>query len=285
LAIATVVFMLVTGLLLVALLRRRDEADVVANETRDRLLVVGGGIVVPLIILVAVYFLTLNTMAALADTVGSDDVVIKVIGHQWWWEVQYPNQDITTANEIHIPVGEPIRIEVESADVIHSIWVPEIHGKIDMIPGQTNRITLQADEAGVYFGECAEFCGIQHAKMAFILVASPPDRFAAWLNQQSQPAAEPDDPQTQQGQQVFLGAGCAQCHTIKGTQATGTLGPDLTRLAGRRSLAAGMLPNNRGNLGGWVIDPQGIKPGNLMPPTNLSGEELQALLAYLESLE
>lgn len=284
---ATAVFIVVAGLLLVALFRprTRNEMHTEASEARDRLFVVGGGIVVPFLILAVVYFLTLDTMAALANVMGSDEVTIKLVGHQWWWEVQYPNQDITTANEIHIPVGEPIRIEVETADVIHSFWIPELHGKIDMIPGQTNVINLHAEEPGVYFGECAEFCGTQHAKMALVLVARPPDQFDSWLTQQTEPATGPTGGPEQQGQQIFLRSNCVQCHTIKGTEAAGTLGPDLTHLAGRQTLAAGMLPNTRENLGEWIVDPQRIKPGNLMPSTDLSGEDLQVLLAYLESLK
>lgn len=155
--VATVVFIIVIGLLLVALWRPRDRSPIEESSARDRFLVIGGGVVIPIVILAVIYILTLNTMAVLANTIVSDEIVIKVIGYQWWWEVQYPNQEVTTANEIHIPVGTPIRIEVESADVIHSFWVPELHGKIDMIPGQTNVIDLQANEPGVYFGECAEF--------------------------------------------------------------------------------------------------------------------------------
>ena len=284
-AIATAVFIVVVSLLVAALLRRRGEDAGEANVVRDRLFIVGGGIVVPLAILAAVYFLTLTTMAALANTPVSEEIVIKVVGYQWWWEVEYPLQNFKTANEIHIPAGIPIRIEVEAADVIHSFWVPELHGKIDMIPGQTNVINLQADRPGVYYGQCAEFCGIQHAKMAFIVVADTPEQFSEWLSRQRQPASVPTGEQVQQGQQVFRQANCVRCHTIRGTEATGMLGPDLTHLAGRRTLAAGMLANTRGNLGGWIIDPQGIKPGNLMPPSNISGEDLQALIAYLESLK
>jgi cytochrome c oxidase subunit 2 len=235
--------------------------------------------------LLIIFGFTLRTMAALAATDTSDEVIVEIVGHQWWWEVNYPLQGVTTANEIHIPVGYPIELKVTSADVIHSFWVPELHGKIDLIPGQTNSFWLQADEPGVYYGECAEFCGLQHAKMALVVVAQPEEAFVTWLEQQQQPATQVMDSTLVEGQQIFLGSACSQCHTINGTTATGDLGPDLTHLASRLTLAAGTLKNNQGNLAGWIINPQHLKPGNKMPPTNLTGPELQALLAYLESLE
>ncbi|HXW00915.1 MAG TPA: cytochrome c oxidase subunit II, partial [Anaerolineae bacterium] len=225
------------------------------------------------------------TMVALAATNTLDEVIVEIEGNQWWWEVNYPLQEFTTANEIHIPVGPPVELKVTSIDVIHSFWVPELHGKIDLIPGQTNSFWLQADEPGVYYGECAEFCGIQHAKMALVVVAQPEAEFTAWLEQQQQPAAQITEATLLEGQQIFLGSACISCHTVKGTNATGDLGPDLTHLASRLTLAAGTLENNQNNLAGWIIDPQNIKPGNLMPSTDLSENELQALLAYLESLE
>jgi cytochrome c oxidase subunit 2 len=191
---------------------------------------------------------------------------------------------LLTANYIHIPAGVPVRVHLGSQDVIHSFWVPELHGKLDMIPGQTNSFWLQADNPGEYKGICAEFCGTQHAKMLFLVVAQPPDEFAAWLEQQQQPAAVPAEPLAQQGLQVFLTGGCVECHAVRGTDATGNLGPDLTHIASRRTLGAGILPNNPGNLGGWIADPQHIKPGNLMPDSPLTGEELQALLAYMATL-
>jgi cytochrome c oxidase subunit 2 len=284
--LASVIFIGVMGLLLYALFHpRRQDAELEASPGRDRLLVIVGGIVIPLIILLIIFGFTLRTMAALAATDTSDEVIVEIVGHQWWWEVNYPLQGVTTANEIHIPVGYPIELKVTSADVIHSFWVPELHGKIDLIPGQTNSFWLQADEPGVYYGECAEFCGLQHAKMALVVVAQPEEALVTWLEQQQQPATQVMDSTLVEGQQIFLGSACSQCHTINGTTATGDLGPDLTHLASRLTLAAGTLKNNQGNLAGWIINPQHLKPGNKMPPTNLTGPELQALLAYLESLE
>jgi cytochrome c oxidase subunit 2 len=210
---------------------------------------------------------------------------VEVTGRQWWWEVRYPESGVVTANEIRIPAGRPVRLVVTSGDVIHSVWIPELHGKIDMIPGRSNSQVIIADEPGEYRGECAEFCGAQHAKMQFIVVAEPPERFAAWLERQAQPANAPADAMQLEGREIFLGSACVYCHAVRGTNANSNFGPDLTHLASRRTLAAGMLANNRGNLSGWVLNPQQIKPGNKMPPTALSGEELNALLAYLESLE
>lgn len=284
--LAAVVFAVVMGLLLYALFRSRREARATYPSTPglDRTFIIWGGIVVPLIILIVLFIFTIRTMAALAAPERANEVVVEVVGHQFWWEIHYPNQGFTTANEIHLPVGQPIELRLTSADVIHSFWVPELHGKRDLLPHRVNSFWLQADEAGVFYGACAEFCGIQHAKMALVVV-EPEEQFAAWLEQQAQPAAAPTETLAQQGQQVFLSSSCIQCHTIRGTNATGTLGPDLTHLASRLTLAAGIVENNSGNLGGWIIDPHSIKPGNLMPPTNLSGPELQALLAYLQSLE
>jgi cytochrome c oxidase subunit II len=246
--------------------------------------IVGGGVIMPVIVLTGIYALTVDTMRV-APAPNAAEVVVSVIGHQFWWEVSYPDLDITTANEIHIPTGQTVVFELSSADVIHSFWVPELGGKLDLIPGHTTRLALQADTPGVFRGRCAEFCGVQHARMGLIVVAEPQADFANWAAQQQQPAAEPETALTQAGQDVFLGLACAYCHTIRGTPAEGRLGPDLTHLASRRTLAAANMPNVRGHLAGWILDPQASKPGNRMPPTHLDSAELQALLAYLESLE
>lgn len=284
--LATVVFVAVVGVLLYALFRSRsgEHEEKLAESTFDKRFVIGGAILT-VIILVIAYLFTLQTMSVLASVDPSDEYVVEVIGHQWWWEVKYPNQQVITANEIHIPVGQPVQLQVMSADVIHSFWVPELHGKIDMIPGQVNTFWLEADEAGVYYGLCAEFCGTQHAKMLLVVVAEPADAFTTWLSDQAEPAQAVTDAPLVSGKEVFTQGGCANCHTIRGTEATGNLGPDLTHLASRRTLAAGILENNRGNLGGWIVNPQQLKPGNKMPPTSLSGTELQDLLAYLQSLQ
>ncbi|RIK57506.1 MAG: cytochrome c oxidase subunit II [Chloroflexi bacterium] len=279
------VYLAVMGFLGVALLRRsRRQGAYDEQERRTGNRILTAGVTLTVVILLVVFGFTVSTQVALSLPAKAGDLTIRVIGRQWWWEVQYPTQQITTANEIHIPVGRPVKIELLSEDVIHSFWVPELHGKLDMIPGETNVFWIEADHAGDYWGLCAEFCGMQHAKMQFLVVAVPPEEYDAWVARQQQPARPPADDLAARGQEVFLGGSCIYCHTISGTDATGRLGPDLTHLASRRTLGAGALPNNRGNLGGWVVDSQHIKPGNLMPATAISGDDLQALLAYLEGL-
>jgi cytochrome c oxidase subunit II len=219
---------------------------------------------------------------------SKNPVTIQVVGHQWWWEVTYPNtqadQTVTTANEIHIPVGVPVVINSTSRDVIHSFWAPNIHGKRDLLPGYNTAVWIQADREGRFRGQCAEFCGHQHAHMAFFIVAESPEKFQAWLQQQLKPAAEPSDALAMRGQQIFTTRTCVMCHTIRGTDAGSRVGPELTHLASRQTIAAGTLPNNTGNLAGWILDSQAIKPGNRMPPNPMSSEDLQALLAYLQTL-
>ncbi|MBA2671043.1 MAG: c-type cytochrome, partial [Gemmatimonadetes bacterium] len=191
---------------------------------------------------------------------------------------------IRSANEIHIPVGRRIQVFLESRDVIHSFWVPNLQAKIDMVPGQRNVTWLQADRPGVYRGQCAEFCGMQHAHMAFILVAHPEEEWEAWLAREREPAPVPVDSVLRYGRQVMETTACALCHNIRGTRARGTTGPDLTHIGSRRTLAAGMLANNRGNLSGWIANPQVLKRGSLMPRVDLGPHELHALVLYLESL-
>jgi cytochrome c oxidase subunit II len=213
---------------------------------------------------------------------------VKITGSQWWWEIEYvdsaSSRRLVTANELHIPVGAPIRIELAARDVIHSFWVPRLHGKLDMVPGHRNVMWLRADSAGVYRGQCAEFCGHQHAKMALTVVAEPREAFDAWLNHQLQPAPPPATTDQIRGREVFESSTCLMCHTIRGTSAAASTGPDLTHLASRGTIAAGTLPNTRGNLGGWITDPHSIKPGVKMPANSLSPDDLHALLSYLESL-
>lgn len=214
---------------------------------------------------------------------------IEVTGHQWWWEVNYfndvPNRRVTTANEIHIPVGRPVLLRLNSQDVIHSFWAPDLNGKRDLIPGKESSLWIQADSPGVYRGQCAEFCGYQHAKMAFLVVADRPADFARWYDGQADTAKTPTDSLTMRGQEVFLAGTCTMCHAIQGTPAGATMGPDLTHVASRRYLAAGAVPNTRGNLAGWILDAQGIKPGSHMPPNSLTPADLQALLAYMGTLK
>jgi cytochrome c oxidase subunit 2 len=229
------------------------------------------------------------TSRALARLPLKGAVNIELIGHQWWWEARYRDEDasreFTTANELHIPVGRPVVVTLRSNDVIHSLWIPNLQGKKDLIPGRTATLRLRADRAGTYRGQCAEFCGLEHALMALLVEAEPNDRFEAWAAQQRSPAAEPADALAKRGQEVFLGKSCVMCHTVTGTTANGRLGPDLTHLASRRTIASGMFPNNRGHLAGWIADPQSLKPGVNMPANSLPPDDLQALLAYLETLK
>ena len=289
--LGTATFVIVTALLLIAIFRRRDNDDVEhdspqAKRITNRMLG-GGGVVFPLVVLIPLLGFTVYTSSLLIPS-RPPTLTIEVIGHQFWWELRYPDQGFITANELVIPVGQPVELRLSTADVIHSFWVPQLNGKVDMIPGQSNTLIIEAETPGEYRGQCAEFCGRQHALMALVVIAEPADRFEAWAEAQSRPAQAITDSLIREGQQVFLGSSCIYCHVVRGhteENSTEAVGPDLTHLASRSTLAAVTIPNNRGNLAGWLIDPQAIKPGNHMPGTDLDAESLQALLAYLESLE
>jgi cytochrome c oxidase subunit 2 len=297
------VFLVVMGFLAAALVRRRrprhgavvddlpDVPETAPEPGRERRMshVVLTGVGLTVVILFVFLVSSFVTGRALDSLYEQDHLTVKVTGHQWWWEVQYDNATaayiVTTANEIHIPEGRPVLFKLTSTDVIHSFWVPNLHGKTDLIPGHENVTWVRADRAGVYRGQCAEFCGHQHAHMAFTVVVEPYDKFKAWYDAQLKSAAEPSNQSQAQGRQVFLSSPCVMCHTIRGTEAGSRVGPDLTHVASRGTLAAGTLENTRGHLAGWVIDPQKIKPGNRMPPNNLEPADLQALLDYLQSLK
>jgi cytochrome c oxidase subunit 2 len=241
--------------------------------------IVAGGIAFPAVVLFAL--LVYSLLRANALSAGEPALRVEVTGHQWWWRIAYLSADgavdFVTANELRIPVGQPVEIRLRSADVLHSFWVPSLAGKLDLVPGKDNRLMLSASRAGTFRGQCAEYCGGPHAQMAFFVVSLQETEFEAWRALQRQPAAASN---------ALFNARCAACHTVRGTSATGTLGPDLTHVGGRVSLGAGILPNNRGALAGWIASSQHIKPGNLMPSfRELSGEELTALAAYLESLD
>ena len=218
----------------------------------------------------------------------ADAVRIRVTGAQWWWKAEYddpvPANRLVTANELRLPVGRPAIVELRADDVIHSFWIPNLAGKIDLIPGRTNTLTLNPRRVGVFRGQCAEFCGLQHSQMALDARVETPEAFEAWRRAQQAPAREPTTARQARGLQVFLGAACAACHQIRGTPAGGRTGPDLTHLAGRRYLAAGALANDPGGLMAWLHDPQAVKPGNRMPEVKLSPADLDALVAYLGSL-
>lgn len=219
---------------------------------------------------------------------GREGLEVEVVGHQWWWEIRYPGDQaaelVTTANEIHLPVGEVVHLELTSADVIHSFWVPRLHGKKDLIPGRTTFHALVADRPGIYHGQCAEFCGHQHAHMGLVVVAEPRPRFDAWLAAQRRAARSPGSDLERRGRQVFLRSSCGLCHTVRGTQAGGRTAPDLTHLASRGTLAAATLRNEPARLAAWIRDPHGPKPYVNMPPNEMPEEDLRALVAYLGSL-
>lgn len=284
--VCTAVFVLVMGTLLIALFRKRGEPRPGGERRMAR--VVAGAVALSAVILIGLLVASVATGSAIGTPAPADALELEVIGHQWWWEVRYdhpvPSRSFTTANEIHIPVGRAVHVETRSSDVIHSFWVPNLHGKRDLIPGHPSELWLRADRPGVWRGQCAEFCGHQHANMGLLVVAEPVEQFQAWYDAQLRPAAPPRTPQALKGRQVFLSLPCPTCHTIAGTEAGGKTAPDLTHLASRRTLAAGTLPNTRGHLGGWILDSQDAKPGNKMPPVAMKSDDLLALLDYLESL-
>ncbi|HZD18334.1 MAG TPA: cytochrome c oxidase subunit II [Actinomycetota bacterium] len=281
--ISVAVLAVVVGMMAVAIARRRTrEAEPRRDPPRwGGPFVAIAGVFVPVLVLTGVYVLSLRQLQAI--TRDDATLEIDVIGHVWWWEARYPNGAVT-ANEIHLPVGEPVRIRLSTADVIHSFWVPQLGPKIDMIPGRTNQLVLEATEPGRYRGQCAEFCGLQHANMAFFVVAEPRVDFETWAADMAAPARSPSTVEERRGLQVFLGSTCVGCHTIRGTEATAELGPDLTHLATRETIAAGTLPLTERALARWITAPQDVKPGAVMPPTELTPEELDVLVTYLRSL-
>ena len=281
---AVVIFVFVMALVLVGILRPRPSVPA-------RLFIVGGGIVFPVVTLTLLLIYSVRVGAGIAAPPPDGTLVVEVTGHMWWWDVRYagePGSRLVTANELRIPVGRPVQLRVRSEDVIHSFWVPNLAGKIDMIPGRTNVITLQADEPGIYRGQCAEFCGLQHTQMALHVVAEEAGLWDAWFARQSQPAIAVDrflTPRQQQGREVFVEVGCGSCHAIRGLSdpPPGTA-PDLTHIGSRPSLGAGMLPNTVGHLAAWIAGSQSIKPGNRMPSFHtLDGPSLTALADFLSA--
>jgi cytochrome c oxidase subunit II len=277
-----------------ALRRRRREGDgdpLAEDPGRDRRMIraviaAGGITVLALLALLVASVRSGSALAALED--DADALNIRVTGRQWWWQIDYehelPDRAATTANEIHVPIGRTVHLELTSADVIHSFWVPSIHGKKDLIPGRINRTWIRIDEPGEYRGQCAEFCGLEHARMAITVVAEPEATFERWLAHQRESARPPANATAEHGLRVFTGSPCVLCHAIAGTSAGGRLGPDLTHVASRTTLAAGALANSPHNLAAWIQDPQRVKPGARMPATTLRAADLQAVLVYLQGL-
>ncbi len=241
----------------------------------------------PVIVIAALFAVSdlfvIKTTQAPAATATRMTVV--VTGHQWWWEIRYPGTSAVTANELHIPVRTPVRVEVRTADVIHSFWVPQLNRKVDAIPGRTNVVELNADTPGRYRGACAEFCGLQHAHMALYVFAQPAADFRRWLTRESRPATQPAGGLAAAGARVFADGTCSSCHAIRGTDANSDVGPDLTHVASRTTLAAVTIPNGDATLRDWITDNQHIKPGNQMPDIGLPGSQLDAVVAYLEGLK
>jgi cytochrome c oxidase subunit 2 len=294
-AISVAVVVIVTLLVIWGALRERQPGHALPGQPlpvggRGRglsWLVVGIGLTIVVLAVSAVW--TMEVLAAVAAPPKPASVTIQITGHQWWWEARYagsiPSDAFTTATELHIPVGEPVRLDLIGGDVIHSFWVPKLAGKTDLIPGQTNHAWIEADQPGTFRGQCGEFCGLEHARMGLVVIAEPRGKFDEWQKAQRAGARVPaaDDP-TAEGAGIFL-ARCAACHTVRGTQAGGIVGPDLTHVMSRTTLAAATLPNTIGHRTGWIADPQGVKPGARMPRINLSPEELNALGLYIETLE
>jgi cytochrome c oxidase subunit 2 len=288
--VSIAVTLVIAVLLLAAVLRRRarltDPQALAVNREEGgmRWLYIGVGVSTTVLLGCAVW--TLLTVAAVAMPARSD-LTVQVTAAQWWWSARYlssePDRIFTTANEIHIPVGRVVRIELTSHDVIHSFWIPQLAGKMDVIPGQTNVMWLQADQPGIYRGQCGEYCGAQHAHMAMYVIAESAHDYLEWTRNQLKEATPATSAALQQGEHAFL-AHCAACHAVRGTAAGGILGPDLTHLMSRHTIAAGLLPNTTGNLASWIADSQALKPGSRMPALAISGPDLSTVVAYLETL-
>lgn len=260
-----------------------------------------GGIAIPLIVLSIIFIWGLSLLRAFPihgmhgassheQMTRSMKPDILIVGHQWWWEIHYlsddPSQQVVTANELHLPVGRPVNIRLETRDVMHSFWVPALHGKVDLIPGHSNYLRIEAAEPGEYWGQCAEYCGAEHARMRILVVAQMPDEYEAWLDAQRQPAREPTTDAAKAGQKIFLTGPCAMCHTVRGTQAGGTVAPDLTHIGSRQMIAANCYRNNDAYLEAWITHAQSLKPAAEMPNfTYFNGEQLADLTAYLHQLQ
>ena len=295
-AVCVLMYVLVVGGLLIAIRRRPKAEDSMIVETgrhHDSAPVLRR-VLIAWTVLIAVGLFALTITSFLADRSNAaaardPRLFIKITGNQWWWDVEYVGAEkkriIRTANELHLPVGVPVHIELKSNDVIHSFWVPNLAGKQDLIPGRTTGLTLLPRKAGLFRGQCAEFCGTQHTHMALDVTVESKAEFERWVAAQKRPAFVPRTPLELAGYRYMTTRECSVCHNISGSPASATIGPDLTHVASRRSIAAGTLPMSRGNLYGWVADPQSQKPGSHMPTIGLEPEELHAVVAYLERLK
>jgi cytochrome c oxidase subunit II len=289
LVIATVVFVVVEGLILISAFRFRrrskdtSEPTQVHGNTKAEI----AWTILPAMIVVTLFVLALQGQQSLdaKPAAAAEQMTVKVIGHQFWWEYQYPDLGITTATDLVIPTGKVVNLELSSVDVIHSFWVPQLNGKTDAFPNHVNFTWIQANTPGTYYGQCAELCGASHANMRAVVVAKTPEEFDQWVKDQQSPAAAPTDALAQQGQLVLTTGACIGCHTIDGTTANGKTGPNLTHMGSRSSIAGGMLTNTEGNMRRWLANPPEVKPGSIMPNLNLTRTEIDALTAYLLSLK
>ncbi len=283
--VAGVVFVLVQGLVLFSALRfRRRSDDEAPRQVHGNAKLELGWTIAPALILLVISVLTVGTIADInRKAEGADVVSVNVVGHQWWWEFEYPDRGVTTANELHIPAGRQVALRLTSDDVIHSFWPPKLAGKLDVVPGRTNFMTIEADEPGTYFGQCAEFCGVSHANMGLRVVAHTSQDFDEWVRSNAAAAERPTEGAAGEGAKLFRQKGCASCHTVNGYSA-GQLGPDLTHLQQRKVFAGATFDLSPQNLRLWLRDPPGEKPGSLMPNLQLSEEEITQLIAYLETL-
>ncbi len=285
------VLVVVEALLVYALVRfRRRPGQPVPAQVHGNTRLEIAWTLAPALVLASIAVPTVRTIFETQAPPAPEALQVQIIGHQWWWEVRYPQLNVVTANEVHLPVGRKVDFSITSADVIHSFWIPQLGGKRDANPGHTNRISLTPFEPGVYWGQCAEFCGASHANMGLRAVVQEPAQFDAWARAQQQPApnvlVQPDaDPLVKQGAQQFVASACLACHTIAGTPAQGKIGPDLTHVGSRKTIAAGLLDNTPENLARWLRNPPGVKPGALMPNLHLNEDAIKALVAYLGSLK
>lgn len=255
------------------------------HEGSSRRWILGAGVVGPAIIIAIVFVATVWSMSVSSQEADGDSMVVEVTGHQWWWEVRYPDLGVVTANEVHLPAGVDVELRLRSADVIHSFWVPALAGKRDALPERTNTLTIESDAPGTYVARCAEFCGIQHAHMNVVVVAHDRASFDEWVAAHRMPAVEPTTADQRAGAELFVDRGCGSCHVVDGLTVGGdTPAPDLTHLASRREIAGGLLDSTGPDLRRWISDPHAVKPGTLMPDVDVTDTELDDLVAYLESL-
>jgi cytochrome c oxidase subunit 2 len=284
-AITAVIFIVVASLLIYVVVRYRKRAD---DDNREPAQVYGSNqveiawTVIPVLIVVVLFLATARVIANVQKAVPENAVHVTVIGHQFWWEYQYPGLKVVTANELHVPAGIPTELKLLSADTDHSFWVPRLAGKTDLIPNHPNATWIDPQEAGLYLGQCAQYCGTQHAKMLLRVYVQSQAEFERWVRQQSQPAQASDA--VSEGRRIFEATACVNCHTVAGTPAQGRFGPDLTHLMSRDTIAAGIAENNHENLRLWIQDPSRLKPGSLMPAMGLDAHDLNAVTVYLESL-